>query len=216
MRRNRIHWLCWLGFVALVAAGPARALSFAEAGQEAGKVIGKLLGKKAETPRPVPAAQDARTAPAATTPQAAPAPADAPGGRSGGEARPDTSIAGVEAMDDILLTPEPYVYQSVGRRDPFVSLVDDTYLQDHEEEGLLLSDLQVTGILWGEHDRFALIETTSGESYIARQGDHVGRYTVSEIDPGGVTLYDSRYGVGQTERLKLTEQKGTSNGRETH
>jgi hypothetical protein len=111
-------------------------------------------------------------------------------------------------VDEILLTPEPYVYQSIARRDPFVSLVGEEYLSEHAEEALTLSDYTVRGILWGERDRFALIEGVDGSSFILREGDHLGAYTISRIEPDAVLVYISEYGVGRTERLALTEGKG--------
>jgi len=116
-------------------------------------------------------------------------------------------------LEEILLTPEPYFYESIGRRDPFVSLVEDEYLAEHEEENYELSEFVVRGILWGEQDRFVLLERVDGSSFILREGERLGSYTVSRIEPDAVLMYISEFGVGRTERLGLAERKGSRNAR---
>jgi hypothetical protein len=76
------------------------------------------------------------------------------------------------------------------------------------------SQLSVVGILWGEHDRFALVEDGGGSSFILREGDRRGDYTVTRVNPDGVVLYVSEFGVGKTIRLALAPQeKGKEHGR---
>lgn len=135
------------------------------------------------------------------------------GAQAPASAEADTALVPPALMDEILLTPEPYVYQSVARRDPFVSLVSADYLAEHTEEAVNLADFTVRGILWGERDRFALIEGSDGSSHILREGERLGAYTVSRIEPEAILVYISEYGVGRTERLALTEGKGNRNER---
>ena len=114
-------------------------------------------------------------------------------------------------LDDALLTPDPYYYESLGRRDPFVSLVMDD--DDKGESDLGPNTIWVVGILWGEKDKFALVETSDGTSAILRQGDRFRNAEVTAIRKDGITLYVRQYGIGRALVLPLTEGKGSKNGK---
>ncbi len=130
---------------------------------------------------------------------------------AGGGAPADSVDAGL--LDEVLLTPEPYYYQSMGRRDPFQSLVGESEDALDPGEELLPRDISISGILWGEKDRFAMVETKLGTNHILREGDRLGRMRVTQIHPDAVTVHASEYGVGKTVRLPLTEWKGKANAR---
>jgi hypothetical protein len=202
MRQAR--WLIPLLVLALLGgtAGSARALDMSAPG----RMIGKLLGKKAapaET-KPAPGARPAILARsgAESVESGAAAPAEA-----------DSSV--LEALDEILLSPEPYDYGNQVRRDPFVSLVGDDYLDEHPDDKTPLSAFSVRGILWGENDRFALVEDAQGASFILHEGDRLGHFSVARIEPDGIVVYSTEYGVGRTERLLLKDLKGDGNASDT-
>jgi hypothetical protein len=177
------------------------------------KALEKMLGKKPAPAQPSPA--PARIPPArAGGTSVKPVPAS-PGSvaKPAGAATADSSGADSGALDEILLTPEPYYYQSVGRRDPFVSLVGEEYLSEHEGEDLSTDQIFVRGILWGENDKFALVETSTGQSCILREGDTIGPYSVTRVEPSAITVYTSEYGVGRTVRLPMTQGKGSKHER---
>lgn len=183
------------------AVGEARALDLGAPG----RMIGKILGKKT-TPAP--------TKPTSGPRQASPARSDPESAEPGTPAAAAADSSVLEALDEILLSPEPYAYGDQVRRDPFVSLVGDDYLEEHPEDKTLLSDFAVRGILWGENDRFALVEDAQGASFILHEGDRLGRFSVTRIEPGAVLVYSTEYGVGRTERLLLKELKGNENARD--
>ncbi|MCK4415360.1 MAG: hypothetical protein KAY32_17635 [Candidatus Eisenbacteria sp.] len=106
---------------------------------------------------------------------------------------------------------EPYTYRSAGRRDPFVSLLE----QDDEEsdEGLPgIGDLYIVGIAWGAKDRFALAETRHGRSLILREGDALRDGRVVTVRPDGVTVTQHYYGM--TRRVQLPIVSGEEVGDE--
>lgn len=109
-----------------------------------------------------------------------------------------------EVLDD-LLTSQPYFYQSAGMRDPFKSLLDG---EGSSSEGGLhgIEDLIVVGILWAEHDRFALVETHRGQHMILRQGDPIRNGRVIEVLLNGLKVRYSHYGVFKT--VTLTVESG--------
>lgn len=205
-RRGRIAWIGALGLVALaLCATPASAIDFGKTADQ----IKRAFGSKPPDPPPRVGKSERQRA---RKPGAAGAtnPAGAPDGATSSV---DTLLARPEILDEILLTPEPYAYRGYGRRDPFVSLVSEEWLETHEEEALELVEFRVVGILWGERERSALVEGIRGTSFILHEGDRLGRYTVSRIEPDGILVYTPEYGVGRTERLALTEWRGRKNVR---
>ncbi len=201
MRHAR--WLIPVLVLAILGgvAGEARALDMSAPG----RMIGKLLGKKA-------APAEAKPTPGAR--QAIPARSGAEAVEPGAPAAAAADSSVLEALDEILLSPEPYAYGDQVRRDPFVSLVGDDYLDEHQEDKTQLSDFAVRGILWGENDRFALVEDAQGASFILHEGDRLGRFSVTRIEPDGVLVYSTEYGVGRSEKLLLKELKGNGNARD--
>jgi hypothetical protein len=195
-----------------LCTGFARPSAALDLGKTASSIKRAFGVKPADPPPRVGAGERAARARAAKANKAANGPSRATG-TPVTAAEPDTALVPPATTDEILLSPEPYVYQSIARRDPFVSLVGDDYLMEHAEEALSLADFSVRGILWGERDRFALIEGLDGSSLILREGDRLGPYSISRIEPEAVLVYISEYGVGRTERLVLTEGKGNRNER---
>ena len=132
----------------------------------------------------------------------------AEGGANGALA--DSSGVGTGLLDEILLSPEPYYYESLGRRDPFISLVADKDSRDDDQLGP--GTVRVVGILWGDNDKFALVETADGTSAILREGDGFRNATVTRINQDGIVLYVDTYGIGRTITVPLSEGKGSNNG----
>ncbi len=124
---------------------------------------------------------------------------------------PDVLPAGPlsqEGSDDLLLTAEPYYYESLGRRDIFVSLISEDYEKDNPSPRPVSGELMVVGILWAEKDRFALLETQDGRSMILREGDSLGDGTVSQILPDRVVVHVTEYGSSRTKSLPLVQGGG--------
>jgi hypothetical protein len=204
---RRSGWMLFLALAWLAAAGPAEAFDFSAPVKMARRILGQKppaavpdeAGTKAgsrERNLAVPVATRAgEDAPEGAVPATGASPAAAP-----------ADSADRAMLDNILLSPEPYFYQSIGRRDPFVSLVSEDRGDDSEPS---MGKLTVRGILWGENDRFALVETEQGDNYILRLGDRCGRFAVTRIDPEGITVYWSEYGVGKSQRLPLIQGKGS-------
>jgi hypothetical protein len=124
----------------------------------------------------------------------------------------DSSDVASGVLDEILLSPDPYYYESLGRRDPFVSLIGDD-LGEGEMDISGPNSISVVGILWGEKDKFALVETADGMSAILRVGDRFRNTSVTAIRADSVVLYVTQYGIGRTLTLRLTEGKGSKNAR---
>ncbi|MCA9757027.1 MAG: hypothetical protein KDA27_14580 [Candidatus Eisenbacteria bacterium] len=122
----------------------------------------------------------------------------------------DSSGVDTGLLDEILLSPEPYYYEGLGRRDPFISLVADA--DENEQDQLGPDNIAVVGILWGDNDKFALVETSDGMSAILREGDNFRNATVTRINQDGIVLYLDNFGIGRSMTIPLSEGKGSNNG----
>lgn len=116
--------------------------------------------------------------------------------------KPDSVMMDIGEVLDELLWPEPYLYQSAGSRDPFESLLD--VVDSEGQKGLLgVNELIVVGILWGERDRFALVETPRGQNLILRKGDAIRNGRILAVLPDGLKVRYSHYGVVKTMTLPV-------------
>ncbi|MBD3162169.1 MAG: hypothetical protein GF346_07640 [Candidatus Eisenbacteria bacterium] len=160
-----------------------------------GKLFCGILGVLLAVPGNVPDAD-----PAGTTD---PVPgAEAPAGEV------TLDIALEEEIDALLLTPEVYFYESLGRRDIFLSLVAETD-GDGDANGVPSSgDVVVVGILWAENDRFALVETADGRSQILREGSRLGDGVVTTVLPDRIVVHVTRFGTSKNVTLPLVEGGG--------
>ena len=126
----------------------------------------------------------------------------AAGPTAGGQTSPgDSLMMDVGEVLDELLWPEPYLYQSAGTRDPFAPLVGK---EGSANEGpLAIGDMIVVGVLWGEPDRFALVETRGGNNLVMRVGDAVQDGRVIEVLPDGLRISHTLYGVTRVITLAV-------------
>jgi hypothetical protein len=112
-------------------------------------------------------------------------------------------------MDDIQLTPEPYYYASVGRRDLFAALLTGESKAPEDDSELSSRDLRVVGILWAERDRFALVEGPDKRSRILREGDTLGDGIVTRVMPDKVIIHVTEYGSSRTVTMPLVQGGGS-------
>lgn len=112
-----------------------------------------------------------------------------------------------------ILSWTPYVYESMGRRDPFYPLLSSG------GEGYAISDLpdprslQLVGVLWGDKDRFALAEDWNGRNFVLREGDPVWSGHVVRIEQSRVVIRYNHFGMWRTIKLHIQTGKERSNGR---
>jgi hypothetical protein len=111
-----------------------------------------------------------------------------------------------EELQDILSW-HAYVYESLGRRDPFDALVsvseDDGPLSDLPDPRSLI----LTGILWGEKDRFALVQDATDRSFVLREGDPVWRGHVVQVQQNSAVIRYNHFGMWKTITLPLKARK---------
>ena len=101
--------------------------------------------------------------------------------------------------------PPVFIYNSEGRRDPFVSLIApegaEFELEEMEVEPEILEESEYTliGLIWDEEEVFALIQGERGK-WIVKEGDMIEEFEVLEIkeEKGEVILIR-----GEEEIIKL-------------
>ena len=128
----------------------------------------------------------------------------------------DYAFASTKEENNLQLSiPSVFVYDSAGRRDPFVSLVvkvdEEEKVKPEPEEAkpkevpmsiLEESEYVLLGLIWDEEKVLALIKTTTGK-WIVGEGSFVDEFLVSEInkEKEEVVL------VGEKEIIKLRIRK---------
>jgi hypothetical protein len=168
--------------------------------------------KPAATPGTAPAARAAAPAP---TPGAPRPPASLPGPASvmvPGAAEAASPEIGLPEIEDTLLQErEEYFYASLGRRDPFGSLLKGQFTKDGKADLPDVGNLRLVGVMWGEKDRYALCEDSRGNGYILREGDPVVGGTVGRITQESLTVVQNFFGEVQTITIHLDTQGGDPN-----
>jgi hypothetical protein len=146
--------------------------------------------------------------PAITTQGPAPSKTPAsPSGSATGAARSPRSIN--DPTDRIArFVREPYYYASLGRRDPFTSLLEGNF-QGEGETGLVdIGNIKLVGIAWDNIDRFAMVEDGRGFGYVLREGDAIRGGRVLNISRESVTFAQSTAGESSTITIELPIREG--------
>jgi hypothetical protein len=138
-----------------------------------------------------------------------------PAGARAQEAVPDTAIVATgdaagtspsqEARERLnQIRANEYFYQSSDREDPFRALVSGAYAATEGAADVVdMASARLVGVMWGEEDRFALVEDGAGFGYILRVGDPVRNGTVVSIRTNAVTAQLTLYGITNEVVLEL-------------
>lgn len=109
-----------------------------------------------------------------------------------------------------LLNREVYVYKTVGRRDPFASLLTGEFETTVGRPLLDVSSMKLVGIVWGSSDKFALVEDGRGHGHVLRVGDAVINGSVVGLTKDELMIRQSSYGDTQTVTIQLQRKEGSS------
>lgn len=101
-----------------------------------------------------------------------------------------------------------FFYQSYGRQDPFKILVAGEYEQSKAGDLLDANSAHLVGVMWGQDDRFALVENGDGFGYILRVGDRIRNGRVVSIRKNSLTARVTLYGITSKVVLKLEKSEG--------
>jgi hypothetical protein len=105
------------------------------------------------------------------------------------------------AVKEITLTRESFSYTAEGRRDPFVSLIENGDLRP------MISDLRLVTVIYAPQGRSVAImrDVSTQEQYRVRAGQTLGRMRVAGISPKSVTFTIEEYGFSRQEVLALND-----------
>jgi hypothetical protein len=105
-------------------------------------------------------------------------------------------------------TRAPYFYASLGRRDPFASLLEGEYTAEGEVGLPDVADLKLVGIAWDVKDHYAMVEDGRGFGYVLREGDPVRSGRVLRIGRESVTFAQNMAGESTTVTIELPIREG--------
>ncbi len=101
-----------------------------------------------------------------------------------------------------------FFYQSYGRQDPFKILVAGDYEQSAPGDLLDINSARLVGVMWGQDDRFALVENGDGFGYILRVGDSIQNGRVVSVRKHSLTARVTLYGITNKVVLNLEKSEG--------
>jgi hypothetical protein len=207
------------GAIAVATAVAAAWIAVGAAGAEiatvpqttAGKAVKSAEQARAAVERKskqaVSASQGAADQLAGGAPPAAPA-ATAPKNADPAPARATTTPRKSEERH--LVNREVYVYKTVGRRDPFASLLEGEFETTVGRPLLDVSSMKLVGIVWSPSDKFALVEDGRGHGHVLRVGDPVINGSVVGLTRSEVMIRQQSYGDSQTVTIQLQRKEGQS------
>ena len=101
-----------------------------------------------------------------------------------------------------LISRESYSYQGTGRRDPFVSLMNNGELRP------VFQDLKLVAVAFdplGRNSVAVLRDVTSKEQYRVKVGQEIGRMHVAAIRQKSVTFGIEEFGYSRQETLSMND-----------
>jgi hypothetical protein len=102
----------------------------------------------------------------------------------------------------LLVSRETYSYQGAGRRDPFVSLMNNGELRP------VFQDLKLVAVAFdplGRNSVAVLRDVTSKEQYRVKVGQEIGRMHVAAIGQKSVTFGIEEFGYSRQETLAMND-----------
>ena len=132
--------------------------------------------------------------------------ADAAPPAAQGEAGGETAVTEEAPTDDLLIRREKYFYSSFARRDPFASLISGRFSSLGPGDLLDIGELMLVGVVWGEDDKFAVVQDQRDRVHVLREGDRVVNGKVIEVDEVSLTV--QHYFFGETANVTIYLEQG--------
>jgi hypothetical protein len=107
-----------------------------------------------------------------------------------------------QAVPEVLINREQYAYPGMGRRDPFVSLMNT------EELRPLIGDLKLVAVALdptGRNSVAVLRDMSTKEQYRVKVGQEIGRMRVAQIRAKEVVFGIEEFGYSRQEALAMTD-----------
>ena len=108
--------------------------------------------------------------------------------------------------DDLLTRREKYFYSSFARRDPFASLITGRFAASGAGDLLDIGELSLVGVVWGDDDKFAVVQDQRERVHVLREGDRVVNGKVIQVDSSSLTV--QHYFFGETANVTIYLEQG--------
>jgi hypothetical protein len=112
---------------------------------------------------------------------------------------------------ELLLARPKFIYSSLGKRDPFMSLLSGEFQGEGTASLLSVGDMELVGILWGSKEKLAMVEDSRGRGYVLRVGDAVIGGVVTDITKDSIVITQTFYGETQTVVIRMKGKEGERN-----
>jgi len=112
---------------------------------------------------------------------------------------------------ELLLSRPKFIYSSLGKRDPFMSLVSGEFQGEGTVSLVSIGDMELVGILWGSKEKLAMVEDSRGRGYVLRVGDAVIGGVVTDITKDSIVINQTFYGETQTVVIRMKGKEGERN-----
>jgi Tfp pilus assembly protein PilP len=117
--------------------------------------------------------------------------------------------------------PEPYTYESEGRRDPFLSLSGtgteprDTSSRADGPAGMTIAEIAVRGVMQSRGTLVAMISGADQKTYIVRPGDKLLDGAIKTITPQGmICVQDVNDPLSLVKQREVSKLLHAAEGRE--
>ncbi|KPJ60778.1 MAG: hypothetical protein AMJ46_04725 [Latescibacteria bacterium DG_63] len=109
---------------------------------------------------------------------------------------------------ELLINRPKFIYSSLGKRDPFMSLVSGEFHGEGIPGLVSVGDMELVGVLHGGNVVLAMVEDSRGRGYVLRVGDPVMNGMVKAIRKDSIEVEQTFYGDTQTVVISMRSKEG--------
>jgi hypothetical protein len=120
----------------------------------------------------------------------------------------DDPNTGKITQAELLLSRPKFIYSSLGKRDPFLSLVNGEFHGEGATGLVNVGDMELVGVLRGGNVVLAMVEDSMGRGYVLRVGDPVMNGMVKDIRKNSIVVEQKFYGETQTVVISMKSKEG--------
>lgn len=112
--------------------------------------------------------------------------------------------------DDVIMRRERYFYSSFARRDPFASLISGSFAATTGNDLLDIGEISLVGVVWGEDDKFAVVQDVRKHVHVLRVGDRVVNGKVVKVTKTSLTVQHYFFGETANVTIQMSQGEGSN------
>ena len=112
--------------------------------------------------------------------------------------------------DNVLMRRERYFYSSFARRDPFASLISGSFAATSGGDLLDIGEISLVGVVWGEDDKFAVVQDVRKHVHVLRVGDRVVNGKVIRVTKTSLTVQHYFFGETANVTIQMSQGEGSN------